>query len=62
MGQGFLSSIRDAEWLTPRRVRAYAIMLGIASLGLAAMAWIEATGRTGSDFLAFWGAGRVAAG
>ena len=62
MGQGFLSSIRDAEWLTPRRVRAYAIMLGIASLGLAAMAGIEATGRTGSDFLAFWGAGRVAAG
>lgn len=61
MGQAFLSFVRIADWLTARRVRAYALMLGLASLGVLAVAFFEATGRTGSDFLAFWGAGRVAA-
>ena len=62
MGMGLLSAIRDADWLTFQRVRAYALMLGVAAFALLAMAWIEATGETGSDFLAFWGAGRIAAG
>jgi hypothetical protein len=37
-------------------------MLGVAAFALLAMAWIEATGETGSDFLAFWGAGRIVVG
>ena len=60
MGQAFLSFVRTADWLTARRVRAYALMLGLASLGVLAVAFFEATGVTGSDFLAFWGAGQVA--
>ena len=62
MGQGFLSFLRDANWLTASRVRAYAAMLGLASLGVLVAAFFEATGGIGSDFLAFWGAGHVAAG
>ena len=62
MGQAFLSFLRDADWLTARRVRAYAAMLGLASLGVLAIGFFEATGGIGSDFLAFWGAGQVAAG
>ena len=62
MGQTFLSFLRDADWLTASRVRAYAAMLGLASLGVLVTAFFEATGGIGSDFLAFWGAGHVAAG
>ena len=50
---------RDADWLTSQRVKAYAIMLGIASLGLIAHAWVDATGTIGTDFLAFWGAAKA---
>ena len=50
---------RDAEWLTPQRVKAYGIMLGVASLGLLAHAYFEAIGTIGSDFLAFWGAAKA---
>lgn len=50
---------RDAEWLTPQRVRAYAVMLGVASLGILAHAYFEAIGTIGTDFLAFWGAAKA---
>ena len=40
MGMGLLSAIRDADWLTFQRVRAYALMLGVAAFALLAMAWI----------------------
>ena len=46
--------IREARWLTPERVRGYAVLLCLASLGLLVDAWLKATGATGSDFLAFW--------
>lgn len=53
--------IREARWLTPERVRGYAVLLCLASLALLVDAWLKATGATGSDFLAFWGAGQVTA-
>ena len=53
------SFLRDADWLDGRRVRGYAVIVGIASLGLLIVSWIEAMGPQGSDFLAFWGAGRA---
>ncbi|UVI40388.1 glycosyltransferase family 87 protein [Qipengyuania spongiae] len=51
-------ALRDADWLDARRVRAYAAMVGVASLGILWFAWRDATGATGSDFLAFWGAAK----
>lgn len=53
--------LRDAGWLNRRRVRGYAFLLALGSLGLLVAAWFEAMGPTGSDFLAFWGAGAVTA-
>ncbi|MXO70115.1 glycosyltransferase family 87 protein [Alteraurantiacibacter buctensis] len=54
-----LSHLRDARWLDRSRVRGYAVLLGIASLALLANSYIKAMTPTGSDFLAFWGAGHV---
>ena len=55
--------IRRADWLHAGRVRGYALLVGIASLAVLFFAHAEAMGPTGSDFLAFWGAGQsVAAG
>ena len=62
MGQGILEHIRTADWLTTARVRGYAVILAIASLGLMGAAYVQAMSPTGSDFLAFWGAGSVTAG
>ena len=53
------SFLRDAAWLTPERVRGYAVILGIASVALLANSYLKAMGPDGSDFLAFWGAGNV---
>jgi hypothetical protein len=54
-----ISFLRDAQWLDGQRVRGYAVLLGIASLALLANSYIKAMTPTGSDFLAFWGAGHV---
>ena len=51
--------VRRADWLDAGRVRGYALLVGLASLMILAFAWAEAMGPTGSDFLAFWGAGQI---
>ena len=56
---GAVSFIRDADWLTHARVRGYAVLIGVASLGLLVASYIAAMGPTGSDFLAFWGAAKA---
>ena len=53
--------VKRADWLNPARVRGYALLVGLASLMILFFAWLEAMGPTGSDFLAFWGAGQVTA-
>ena len=52
--------LRRADWLTGERVRGYAVLLGIASLALLTNSFFKAMAPTGTDFLAFWGAGHVA--
>ena len=59
MAGGAIDFLRDADWLDGRRVRGYAVIVGIASLGLLIVSWIGAMGPQGSDFLAFWGGGRA---
>ncbi len=54
-----LTALRTADWLVPGRVQGYAVLVGLASLALVAVAWVQAQGPLGSDFLAFWGAGRA---
>lgn len=57
---GFSTSfLREADWLNGGRVRGYALLVGIASLGLLIASWIQALGPDGSDFLAFWGSARA---
>ena len=53
--------LRDARWLDGGRVRGYAVLLALASLALMANSFLKAMGPAGTDFLAFWGAGQVAA-
>ena len=57
-GEG-IDILREARWLDGRRVRGYALLIGLASLALLAVAWSQAQGPQGSDFLAFWGGGRA---
>lgn len=59
MTEGSAHWLREARWLTAERARGYALLVGIASLALLALAWIQAQHAQGSDFLAFWGAGRA---
>ncbi|WP_408588167.1 glycosyltransferase family 87 protein [Novosphingobium sp.] len=54
-----LASVRSFAFLNRQRVRAYGVMIAIAYLPMLAKAFIEATGSVGSDFLAFWGAGKL---
>jgi hypothetical protein len=56
---GAIDFVREARWLNGRRVRGYAVLIGIASVALLAVSWFEAMGPQGSDFLAFWGAARA---
>ncbi|WP_454598403.1 glycosyltransferase family 87 protein [Qipengyuania sp. SM2507] len=56
-----IEALREARWLHSGRVRAYALLWGFACAALLVSAYLEATGPTGSDFLAFWGAGQVSA-
>jgi hypothetical protein len=51
--------VKRADWLHAGRVRGYAVLVALASLGILAFAYQEAMGPTGSDFLAFWGAGQA---
>ena len=51
--------VREARWLDSGRVRAYAMMIGLASIGLLIASWFGAQDPLGSDFLAFWGAARA---
>lgn len=53
--------VKRAEWLHVGRVRGYALLMGLASLMIIGFAYAEAMGPTGSDFLAFWGAGQIVA-
>ncbi|RPF71071.1 glycosyltransferase family 87 protein [Aurantiacibacter spongiae] len=62
MRASVLDLCRTAEWLTARRVRGYAVILILASIGLLANSYVKAMGTDGTDFLAFWGAGHVTAG
>ncbi len=57
-----IDHLRHADWLDTRRVRGYAVIVGIASLLLLANSFIKAMGVEGTDFLAFWGAGHVTIG
>ncbi len=61
MSARFLDHLRNADWLNASRVRGYAVILGLASLALLANSFLKAMGVDGTDFLAFWGAGHVAA-
>jgi hypothetical protein len=56
-----LAHLSRADWLTPERVRGYAVILGLASLALLANSYFKAMAPSGTDFLAFWGAGHVTA-
>jgi len=60
MTEGSGHFLRDADWLNASRVRGYALLIGPASLALLVVAWVQAQGSQGSDFLAFWGAGKAA--
>ncbi len=59
MEGGGLNFLREADWLDARRVRAYAVLIGVASLALLAVSWLKAQGPEGSDFLAFWGSAKA---
>lgn len=51
--------VRDANWLTPARVRGYAMLVLLASAVLVAVSWFQAQGPDASDYLAFWGGGKA---
>lgn len=55
-----LAALRDGGWPDAARVRVYAAMMLIAYLPMLAHVRAQATGAVGSDFLAFWGAGKLA--
>lgn len=59
MEGGAIDFLREARWLDAKRVRGYGVLIGIASVGLLIVSWFQALGPQGSDFLAFWGAGRA---
>ena len=50
----------QGDWLGRSRVNAYSRILLIVSLASFYNSYRQATGRTGSDFLAFWSAGKLA--
>lgn len=56
-----LASVRSFAFLNRQRVRVYGVMIALAYLPMLAKAFLEATGTVGSDFLAFWGAGKLVA-
>ncbi|BEV00448.1 glycosyltransferase family 87 protein [Novosphingobium olei] len=54
-----LAALRSLAFLNLGRVRAYGLMIALAYLPMLAKVYVEATGHIGSDFLAFWGAGKL---
>ena len=60
-GARLTRSLRTLAWLDAGRVRVYAAMVLVAYLPMMVKVYREATGTVGSDFLAFWGAGRLLA-
>jgi hypothetical protein len=56
---GGFSFLREADWLDGGRVRVYAALIGIASLALVGVSWVQAMVPPGSDYLAFWGAAKA---
>ncbi len=54
-----LAALRANRWPDRSRVRAVALYMLIAYIPMMAHVFAQATGRVGSDFLAFWGAGRL---
>lgn len=55
----WLVAVRANRWPDRALVRAVAIYMLIAYVPMMAHTFAQATGRVGSDFLAFWGAGRL---
>lgn len=58
--QGVFVRCWQLAWIDRRRLRGYAIVLMLASLASCLWAYRAAMGPAGSDFLAFWSAGRLA--
>lgn len=52
---------KRADWLNRERVRGYAVILALVSLVLLVVSYLDAMGAEGTDFLAFWGGGHMAA-
>jgi len=59
MRRQITQALRSGAWLGAGRVRVYAAMVLTAYLPMMFKVYREATGEVGSDFLAFWGAGRL---
>ncbi len=53
------ANLRALTWLNAPRVRVYAAMILVAYIPMMVKVFREATGTVGSDFLAFWGTGRL---
>ncbi|WP_232280877.1 glycosyltransferase family 87 protein [Novosphingobium nitrogenifigens] len=56
---GLIAALRANAWPDRPRSRVFAVFVLLAYLPMLARVFGEATGRVGSDFLAFWGAGRL---
>lgn len=58
-GDRLKANLRTLTWLDTGRVRVYAAMVLVAYIPMMVKVFREATGTVGSDFLAFWGSGRL---
>ncbi|PKB14570.1 uncharacterized protein DUF2029 [Novosphingobium kunmingense] len=58
-GQAGASSFLTLRWIDRRRVNGYSAVLLFVSFAAVGFALIEALGPDGSDFLAFWSAGKL---
>ena len=56
-----LTTFLQLRWLGRERVTAYSCIFFAVLLAGLVYYFFEATGKTGSDFLAFWSAGRLVA-
>ena len=59
LGTRLKANLRTLSWLDAGRVRVYAAMILVAYIPMMVKVFREATGTVGSDFLAFWGTGRL---
>ncbi len=57
-GKGWRAAL-DLRWLGMGRLRAYGLILAFVGAVSLPWAYLQATGTGGSDFLAFWSAGRL---